>query len=398
MNKRKNLLLDLGTQPLVNNLCMSKDEALKIEQYPLRANFTEDLKISLDTEIPPHILYKNYYYHSGVSLPYIKHCEKMYSTFKHLKPKVFIDIGGNDGTLLKTFKKIREENGEDIENNYRNRYINVDASESFAISNRKEDIEYVNEFFSDKIDLPKADIITSTNVFQHTKDIDSFLRGIVKHLDGVWILEFPYTLTTLETLQFDQFYHEHYYYWLITPLEKLFKIYGLKIIHISEQKIHGGSLRIWSTNKTPSAPEVTDAITYYKRKEASLELKIFDSRVKDFIANTKNYLCNLTGKSVFFGAAAKGCVFLNALGITVESMPDSYVIDDTPEKQGFYLPGTGFEICSRNILEADNVENIIILSHNFKDYIANSLRNPIGGGKHFEGKIISLIPKIQLHE
>ena len=107
MNKRKNLLLDLGTQPLVNNLCMSKDEALKIQQYPLRANFTEDLKISLDTEIPPHILYKNYYYHSGVSLPYIKHCEKMYSTFKHLKPKVFIDIGGNDGTLLKTFKKIR---------------------------------------------------------------------------------------------------------------------------------------------------------------------------------------------------------------------------------------------------------------------------------------------------
>ena len=133
--------------------------------------------------------------------------------------------------------------------NLKRRYINVDASSSFYEVNKKSGIEFKNKFFNEYIDLPKADIITSTNVFQHTKDIDSFLKGISKFLDGIWILEFPYTLTTIETLQFDQFYHEHYYYWLLTPIEKLFDKYDLKIINISRNNSHGGSLRLWSTNK-----------------------------------------------------------------------------------------------------------------------------------------------------
>ena len=38
----------------------------------------------------------------------------------------------------------------------------------------------------------------------------------------------------MQTNQFDQIYHEHYYYWLITPLVKLFSEYGLNIIQIKD--------------------------------------------------------------------------------------------------------------------------------------------------------------------
>ena len=98
------ILLDLGKQPLVGNLCVSREQSLKAIKYPLKAKYNNDLKISLDIEIEPSSLYKNYSYHSGVSKPYIKHCEDMYSSFRHLKSNTIIDIGGNDGTLLKTFK------------------------------------------------------------------------------------------------------------------------------------------------------------------------------------------------------------------------------------------------------------------------------------------------------
>ena len=81
------ILLDLGTQPLVGNLCLSKEESLHVKKYPLRAHYNKDLKINLDTEIEPRILYEKYLYHSGVSKPYIKHCEDIYSSFKHLKSK-----------------------------------------------------------------------------------------------------------------------------------------------------------------------------------------------------------------------------------------------------------------------------------------------------------------------
>ena len=46
-------LLDLGSQPLVNNLCNSANEALEAERFPLRAVYEDDLTIHLDTEVPP---------------------------------------------------------------------------------------------------------------------------------------------------------------------------------------------------------------------------------------------------------------------------------------------------------------------------------------------------------
>ncbi len=391
-----NILLDLGTQPLVGNLCLSKEESLRAKKYPLKAHYNKDLKINLDTEIEPSILYEKYSYHSGVSKPYIKHCEDMYSSFKHLKSNTIIDIGGNDGTLLKTFKRL-EEISISSNTSKSKRYINVDASKSFYSANIKSGIEYKQGFFSDKIDLPKADIITSTNVFQHTKDINSFLKGIVKHLDGVWILEFPYTFNTINTLQFDQFYHEHYYYWLLTPLEKLFNKYGLKIIYLAENSMHGGSMRIWSTTKDISAPKPIEAINKYKRNESKLKLESFNQDVYSLIRETKNYISNLPGKTIFFGAAHKGCVFLNSLGIDINTMQDSYIVDDTEAKQGLYMPGTGFKIHSRDIIIKDDVQNIIILPHNFGKHIANSLRYDVNKKVIFKGNLITMLPAIQLH-
>lgn len=388
-----NLFLDLGNQPIVNNLCSSKNESINITKYPLKAIYNSDLLINLNLEIPPDILYKEYFYRSSINIPYIKHCEDMFETIRHLKSEVIIDIGGNDGTLLNTFKrKFRILEGK---NNLKRRYINVDASSSFYEVNKKSGIEFKNNFFNEYIDIPKADIITSTNVFQHTKDIDSFLKGISKFLDGIWILEFPYTLTTIETLQFDQFYHEHYYYWLLTPIEKLFDKYDLKIINISRNNSHGGSLRLWSTNKEKlnnkkSNQQVMNIIDQLKRKEANLNLSKFNENVKTFIKKSREFILSLDGETAFFGAAAKGCVFLNALQLNTDNMPKAFVIDDTPEKIGKFVPGTGFEIVSRNRLKRSSIKNIIILAHNFKDYIRDSLIQD----SNYEGRIYIMIPEI----
>jgi hypothetical protein len=373
-------LLDLGRQPLVNNLLDSAEEALSAERWPLRAVCHSDLTIHLDTEIPPNKLYQNYLYRSGVSEPYVRHCEQMHASLSHLKQEVVMDIGGNDGTLLKTFKR---------QNKGRGVYINVDASASFLADNECDGIQYVNALFNRRLDLPKADIITSTNVFQHTKDARSFVEGVVEFLNGVWVLEFPYTLNTLLTLQFDQFYHEHYYYWLITPLHKLFAEYGLRIIHAQELDIHGGTMRLWITNKDPGASEITSVINRYQLKESLVDLNAFNSFCLDAMERSHNFIDALKGRTVFFGAAAKGCVFLDALGLTIESQPSSFVVDDTPCKQGKFVPGAGFEIRPRRALADEHVDNVIVLAHNFGHYIAGSLRND-----GFQGKIYTCLPTV----
>ena len=367
------LLLDLGFQPLVNNLCSSADEALKAERFPLRAVYENDLTIHLDTEIPPEKLYANYLYRSGVSQPYVQHCEAMYKSLAHLNLSTVIDIGGNDGTLLNTFRDVAK--GYDSWSGKKpEQFINVDMSESLREVNEASGNQFVCGQFNEQMDLPKAGLIVSTNVFQHTKDIHSFLRAIVKFLDGVWVLEFPYTLTTLLTNQFDQFYHEHYYYWLISPLHSLFAQYGLKIIAMKELPIHGGTMRLWLTNKESGADEISAVIGKYVNKEKLLALSDFQQSCQDAMDRSQNFLACLPGKTAFFGAAAKGCVFLNAIGASKETMPNAFVVDDTPEKQGKFVPGCGFEIKSRSALELEKVDNVIILAHNFAHYIADTLR------------------------
>jgi hypothetical protein len=390
-------IIDLGNIPLVNNLKNSKQESLDSKKYSLKIIEDNDLLMRLDTEVDPKELYSTYYYKSGVSEPYIQHCKRMWYDIEHLiygstpfkKPEtspLFVDIGGNDGTLLNSLKSQFDKNLGDVE------LINVDASISFKEDNELKGIKYINSFWGDIQLERKANLITSTNVFQHTQDVHKFLKGIKNNLDGIWVLEFPYFLTTVETDQFDQIYHEHYYYWLVTPLVKLFEEYGLGIISISEQKIHGGTLRIISTNKRETDHSVVDS---YIQKEKNFNFSAWSTKISSKLIRDKIFLSKLSsrgGSFACFGAAAKGCVYLNCLDYDFIKTKVKYVVDDTLEKQGKFVPGIGLEIVNREKLYNDQPEYLIVMAHNFKDHIIKSLR------PHYKGKIIVMLPEIEIYD
>jgi len=367
-------LLDLGTQPLVNNLCETKEDSLSVKRYRLRAEIADDILINLDAEstVPPDELFGHYLYRSGVNIPYISHCDGMAELFVSSRRGTVIDVGGNDGTLLKSFRRTMG-----IQN-----LINVDASSSMREDNESAGIKYVEGYFSSDMDLPTADIITSTNVFQHTSDVHKFLAAIVRHLhdDGIWLLEFPYTLNTLKTLQFDQFYHEHYFYWLMTPLIKLLSTYQLEVVHVEEHYIHGGSLRLLIRKDKDSWHKFDYA--KYVEMEICFDYQGWNDRVADKIKKDKEFIENLYGTVAFFGAAAKGCVYLNALDLQA-SDKYLYIVDDTPAKEGKWMPGTGLQVVARDALRYQIPDNLIILAHNFADHIIKSL-----GG--YDGNIITM--------
>jgi hypothetical protein len=377
------ILLNLGVQPFVNNLCKSKEAALAAKKYPLCAVIDEDLEIRLDTEVDTDELYKDYLYFSGISKPYVQHCRQLWHKVKHLKHDVIVDIGGNDGTLLKALQSQTKE---------KLKLYNVDASRTFRPMNEEAGITYVNDYFNKNTNVPNANLIFTTNAFQHTPDAASFVEGIAEKLDGTWILEFPYTLNTLKTLQFDQFYHEHYYYWLVKPLKKLFSQFGLKIYHAEEVDIHGGSMRLWITNKEDSA--MTGKAEDFIEEEEKYNYNSFYSNCFMKMSADSIFLNNLEGRTAFFGAAAKGCVYLNAIKDMSSSIcKDTYVVDDTPNKQGKFVPGTGMKVVSREFLMQDEPDNLIILAHNFAGYITATLRRD-----GYKGRIIVMLPDIYIDE
>jgi len=66
------------------------------------------------------------------------------------------------------------------------------------------------------------------------------------------------------------------------------------------------------------------------------------------------------------------------------------VIDDTDIKQNKFIPGTGIQIMNRDILKETQPDYILILVHNFADYIIESLNSD------YQGKFITLIPDIKI--
>lgn len=381
--------LDLGKVPLVNNLCATKEESLACEKFPLAIQFFPESKLTCLTEIVnKDNLFLNYLYKSGVNKPYLDHCAKMYdylSRFMILgNNDVIVDIGGNDGSLLKEFRK----------ENRNPHYVNVDCSQSFVEDNESAGIQYINEYFDSDIQLPyKAKLITSTNVFQHTEPIRSFVQGVERNLcnEGIWCLEFPYILTTLANDNYDQVYHEHVYYYCLQNIVDLLAQEGMRVINVSYHDMHAGTLRVLSVKKSSQKQPDSTILSFLNLEKTLTEEYCvkWGKRTQEKIKELRDFIENLVDKKaqiVGFGAAAKGCVFLNSCGINSDMMP--YIIDDTPFKQGKFVPGTGIEVTSRDVLKVLKPDYILILAHNFKDYIIESLKD------EYSGKYIVMFPNI----
>lgn len=383
--------LNLGNVPLVNNLCKTREDSLQCVKFPLAIQvFTESNLTTLTQVINKNNLFHNYLYRSGTNKPYLDHCIDMYNYLSRYitlnNMDLVVDIGGNDGSLIKEF---RRENRSVI-------YINVDCSVSFIEENQKAGIQYVNEYFDEKTHLPsKAKLITSTNVFQHTLDIRSFVKGIYKNLtnDGIWCLEFPYLLTTLANDNYDQVYHEHIYYYCLRNIVDLLNQEGMRVINVSYHDMHAGTLRVLSAKKT-SQRQPDSTIDSFLNLEKTLTLEYYlkwGKRTLEKIEIFKDFMHALISKGntiACFGAAAKGCVFLNTCGIDYNMI--KFIIDDTGFKQGKFVPGTGIQVVDRMEIHRDKLDYILILAHNFRDYIINSLK------KQYKGKYIVMFPDIKI--
>ena len=382
--------LNLGNIPIVNSLCDQREESLFVKKFPLAIQFFPESRLTCLTEtVNKDMLFEDYFYHSGINKPYLVHCEKMYSYLSRMidfkDNDLVVDIGGNDGSLLKEFRK----------ENWNLHYVNVDCSKSFIEINKKECIEYLNEYFCDTTRFPfKAKLIVSTNVFQHTEPIRSFVQGIERNLssEGVWCLEFPYVLTTLANDNYDQIYHEHIYYYCLKNIVDLLKQEGLRVINVSYHDMHAGTLRVLSV-KESSLRQPDSTILSFLNLENTLTEEYcvkWGERTHEKIKEFQVFIYNLSRKHriACFGAAAKGCVFLNTCGIDYNLI--QFIVDDTPFKQGKFVPGTGIKVVSREILKSEKIDYILILAHNFKDYIIKSLKD------QYSGKYIVMFPNISI--
>lgn len=393
--------LDLGMIPLVNQLGKTKEEALNKDRFSLEVLFCNDCGLSqLSQVVNPEIMFSDYPYRSGVSKPFVEHCNELakycIDKFNITEKDTVMDIASNDGTLLKSFHKKKIN------------VLGIEPAKNLAEIANIDGISTLPEFWDHNVAervvevFGKMKLILGTNVFAHVDHVIEFLFNAKNCLakDGAIVLEFPYLMNLIKGNAFDTVYHEHLSYFSARPLQKLAEICELRLIDITETDIHGGSVRVEYCLK-----ENTEYTTSGKYKFFRIVEKVdgydtpgmylsWGNKINSIISDIKNQLdiIKQSGKSIAaFGAAAKGCILLNSIQAN-DNLID-YIVDDTPEKIGKYSPGTGIPIVSRVGLEINPTDYLLILPWNFKKEIIENTY------KVFQGRnYIIPFPKFEIIE
>lgn len=383
------MILDLGEQPPANSF-VDQSELNSLEhKFPLRLFWCEDCYlVQLLDIVNKEYLFKNYFYMTSASKPIVEHFQKyaqdIYQEFLQKENSPFVvEIGSNDGSLLKEFKKLNVQ------------ILGIEPATNLSDLANQSNITTKNTFFSS--DLSKeiiksrnASIVVANNVIAHVEDLQDLMYGIQILIgnNGVFVFEVPYLVDLIKNLEFDTIYHEHLSYFSILPLLKLVKQFGLEIFDIRKQSVHGGTLRIFVSKKNNFKinNSINDFINF--ENELGLNTNTIYHEFSLNVMNLKNQLKELLKKlkqekKILFGygASAKGNVLLNYCDIDNEIL--DFIIDTTPTKQNKFTPGTHIPIFSPEKIKSKG-ENVIalLLAWNYEAQILDKEKQfRIDGGK-----------------
>jgi SAM-dependent methyltransferase len=279
-----------------------------------------------------------------------------------------VELASNDGYLLQYFAQQNVP------------VLGIDPSPGPAQAAIEKGIPTLSLFFGKELatqlrhEGKRADVLLANNVLAHVPDLNGFVAGIAILLneDGVGVIEVPYLKDLIDHCEFDTIYHEHLCYFSVTALVALFRRHGLSLNRVEHYPIHGGSLRLYVSAKE----DIDDSVRAYLQDESEHKLTYlsyyedFASRVgaiRDALRTMIEDLQSRGKRLAAYGAAAKGSIMLNYVGIGTDFI--GFVVDRNVHKQGRYMPGVHLPIYEPAKLLQEMPDYVLLLPWNFKDEI-----------------------------
>lgn len=369
-------VLSLEPSPPANSF-VPRERLDEVQQkFPLDVAMCRDCNhVQLLDVVDPRLLFEDYVYVSGTSPVFVDHFRRYAAACAELldlQPgDLVVDIGSNDGTLLRFFQAMGC------------RVLGVDPAKAIARAATESGIETLSEFFTPDLareiraNRGAARLITANNVFAHAEDLRSILDGIRALLspDGVFAFEVSYLVDVYEKTLFDTIYHEHLSYHSVGPLENFFAGNGMQMIDAARVPSHGGSLRGFAQLAEGPRP-VQGSIGDLVNLEFQLVLdqpatfRSFAARIDLLKEELKALLSRLKGEGAHiagFGAPAKATTLLHHFQLGKEVL--DFIVDDSPLKQGLFTPGHHIPVLAPGELQRLHPEYLVVLAWNFADSI-----------------------------
>jgi SAM-dependent methyltransferase len=392
--------VDLGRAPL-SNAFLAADQLHSMEpHYPLHVYVCETcLLVQLEEFQTATDIFGDYLYFSSFSDLWLRHAEKyaerMTAELRLSAASLVVEVASNDGYLLQYFRQ---------------RDIGVLGIEPAAnVAKVAEAIGVPTDvaFFSTDtarrlVQTGKAaDLICANNVLAHVPDLNDFVAGlkILLKPTGTITVEFPHLRRLIAERQFDTIYHEHFSYFSLLVVDKLFARHGLTVFDVDSLETHGGSLRIHAGHAEDRTRQRTGrfhAVVADERAAGLAGLAIYD-RFAETVVEVKCQVLGFLiaarreGKLVAgYGAPAKGNTLLNYCGVGPELI--AFTVDRSPHKQGRYLPGVQIPIHAPERIFETRPDYVFILPWNIRSEIIEQMH----AVRDWGGRFVVAIPNVQV--
>ncbi|MHA7924507.1 MAG: methyltransferase domain-containing protein [Marinobacter sp.] len=398
--KLESTLVDLGMSPLCESY-LETDQLNTMEPfYPLHVYVCRScLLVQLEEYVDPEHIFTEYAYFSSFSEAWLKHAEHyvamMINRFALGSDSRIVELASNDGYLLQYFVQA----GIPV--------VGIEPAKNIAKVALDKGVDTLTEFFGKRLaaslaaEGKKADLVLGNNVLAQVPDINDFVGGMKLLLKetGVITMEFPHLVCLMQENQFDTIYHEHFSYFSLITVEKIFAAHGLTIFDVEKLSTHGGSLRIFAKHDNNSAYPVSSSVTNLKAEEESFGLVDFSAYLTfaEQVRETKRKILEFLidekrkGKIIVgYGAPGKGNTLLNYCGIRTDFI--DYTVDRNPYKQGKFLPGTHIPIYSPDKIKETRPDYLFILPWNFKDEIMRQMSYI----REWGGRFVVPIPEVRV--
>jgi SAM-dependent methyltransferase len=392
------VFLDLGGAPASNAFLTETELSAPEIYFPLRLFTCPSCFLVQVDEVQRHdaLFSSNYVYFSSYSRTWLAHAQAYVDAVVQRlglnANSLVMEVASNDGYLLQYMR----ERGIPC--------VGVEPTASTAAAARTRGIESIERFFGKPFareftaERGRVDLWIGNNVLAHVPDVNDFVAGIAVSLadQGVATVEFPHLLRLIAERQFDTVYHEHFSYFSLHTVRRIFASHGLRIWDVQELPTHGGSLRLWACLESAGHCE-TPAVAELLMREAGVgmnEMAYYrnfqlhaDAIKNDALAFLLD--CKRSGKRVAaYGAAAKGNTLLNYAGVRPDLLP--FVVDASPHKQGLFLPGSHIPVVAEARIREDQPDFVWILPWNLRQEIGEQLHYI----RQWGGQFVTAVPRL----
>lgn len=390
-------VLSLCPTPAGDSYLPTEQHPELLESYPLDVFLCRKCgHAQLGALVDPSEIYTNYLYTTSVSLGLTEHFRQYADTVctkLQLRPgSLVVDIGSNDGTLLRAFK----EKGMKV--------LGVDPAREIARRATESGIPTLNAFFTPALATEiitqhgHASLVIANNMVANVPNPTDFVQGVNQLVgeNGHFVWETGYVRYLTEDCVFDNVHHEHIDYYAVRPLIGFYQQFGLELFDVETTTSKGSSIRCYVRRKSPARKIASSVADLIKHEEehgyfspatyALLTARLAATRAE---LHEKLDAWRAEGKTVAgYGAAIGTTTMLYHFDLGSKL---AYLVDDNPIRHSLRSPGYAIPVESASRLAgASRPDYVLILAWRYADAIIRRNQAFLENG----GAFVRVLPQI----